>query len=66
MIEVFDVMAFLGNGSPRAMASGISKATIPTMAGMVGALTGVFAQSIIQRHINRQKSNIEDKLTFDH
>jgi len=33
---------------------------------MVGALTGVFAQSIIQRHINRQKSNIEDKLTFDH
>lgn len=66
MIEVFDVMAFLGNGSPRAMASGISKATIPTMAGMVGALTGVFAQSIIQRHINRQKANIENQLTFDH
>jgi len=42
MIEVFDVMAVMGTGSARAMASGISKATIPTMAGMVGALTGVF------------------------
>jgi biopolymer transport protein ExbB len=66
MIEVFDVMAFIGNGSPRAMASGISKATIPTMAGMVGALTGLFAQSLIQRYTKRQKMHIEDKLTFDH
>lgn len=66
MIEVFDVMAFLGNGSPRAMASGISKATIPTMAGMVGALTGVFAQSFIQRYIQRERIHLEDKLTFDH
>lgn len=66
MIEVFDVMAFLGNGSPKAMASGISKATIPTMAGMVGAITGVFAQSLLDRYIRREKSRIEDKLTFDH
>lgn len=66
MIEVFDVMAFFGSGSPKAMASGISKATIPTMAGMVGALTGVFAQSLLERHIRRQKSFAEDQLTFDH
>ncbi|MEQ3693777.1 MAG: biopolymer transport protein ExbB [Thalassolituus sp.] len=66
MIEVFDVMAFFGNGSPKAMASGISKATIPTMAGMVGALTGVFAQSLLERHIKREKIRIEDRLTFDH
>lgn len=66
MIEVFDVMAFLGNGSPKAMASGISKATIPTMAGMVGALTGVFAQSLLERFIKREKIRLEDQLTFDH
>ena len=66
MIEVFDVMAFLGNGSPKAMASGISKATIPTMAGMVGALTGVFAQSLLDRFIKREKIRLEDQLTFDH
>ncbi|AHK16464.1 MAG: MotA/TolQ/ExbB proton channel family protein [Thalassolituus sp.] len=66
MIEVFDVMAFIGNGSPKAMASGISKATIPTMAGMVGALTGVFAQSLLDRYIKREKIRLEDQLTFDH
>ena len=66
MIEVFDVMALFGNGSPKAMASGISKATIPTMAGMVGALTGVFAQSLLDRFIKRQKMHLEDQFTFDH
>jgi len=66
MIEVFDVMAFFGNGSPKAMASGISKATIPTMAGMVVALSGVFAQSLLERYIKREKIRIEDRLTFDH
>ena len=66
MIGVFDVMAFLGSGSPKAMAAGISKATIPTMAGMVGALTGVFGQSLLERYIKREKSHIEDLMTFDH
>ncbi|QQD20914.1 MotA/TolQ/ExbB proton channel family protein [Venatoribacter cucullus] len=66
MIEVFDVMAFLGNGSPKAMASGISKATIPTMAGMVGAITGVFAQSLLEKFIRREKTHLEDRFTFDH
>jgi len=66
MISVFDVMAFIGSGSPKAMAAGISKATIPTMAGMVGALTGVFGQSMLDRYIRREKSHIEDLMTFDH
>ncbi|OGQ89334.1 MAG: biopolymer transporter ExbB [Deltaproteobacteria bacterium RIFOXYA12_FULL_58_15] len=42
MIEVFDVMAITGNGNPRAMAGGVSAATIPTMAGMVAAISGLF------------------------
>ncbi|NRA43007.1 MAG: MotA/TolQ/ExbB proton channel family protein [Pseudomonadales bacterium] len=66
MIAVFDVMAFIGNGSPKAMAAGISKATIPTMAGMVGALTGVLGQSVLDRYIKREKSHIDDLMTFDH
>lgn len=66
MIDVFEIMSFLGSGSPKAMASGISKATIPTMAGMVGALTGVFGQSLLDRYVRRQKSMLEDKMTFDH
>ena len=35
MVEVFDVMAITGSSNARAMAAGISKATLPTMAGMV-------------------------------
>ena len=39
MIEVFQVMAFNGGGDARSMAGGVSKATLPTMAGMVVALS---------------------------
>jgi len=50
MITVFDVMANLGTGNARAMASGVSKSTLPTMAGMVVAVSGIyFAQSLSER-----------------
>ena len=39
MIEVFFVMAVTGGGDAKSMAGGVSKATIPTMAGMVGAIS---------------------------
>lgn len=66
MVGVFDVMASLGTGSARAMASGISKATIPTMAGMVGALTGLLGISILERMERVRRTRIEARLTFDH
>ncbi|MEM8799913.1 MAG: MotA/TolQ/ExbB proton channel family protein [Pseudomonadota bacterium] len=66
MIEVFDVMSLLGNGNARAMASGVSKATIPTMAGMVGALSGVFASSYVENRSNKLGGRLEDSLTMDH
>lgn len=52
MIEVFDVMAFTGTGNPRLMAGGISKATLPTMTGLVISITGLFAITFIERFIN--------------
>lgn len=66
MIEVFNVMAITGTGSARSMASGVSKATIPTMAGMVGALSGVFALSYLQRKTKREVELLNDKLVLDH
>lgn len=66
MIEVFDVMAITGTGSARSMASGVSKATIPTMAGMVGALSGVFASTWLQRRAKSETEMLEDHLTLDH
>lgn len=66
MIEVFDVMAFQGSGNARAMASGVSKATIPTMAGMVAALSGVFLSTYIEKKAKTEAEHLEDQLTMDH
>jgi biopolymer transport protein ExbB len=66
MIEVFDVMAVTGTGNARAMASGVSKATVPTMAGMVGALSGVLFTSILSSWANRRVHFVEDSLVMDH
>lgn len=62
MIEVFDVMAISGSGNARSMASGVSKATVPTMAGMVGALSGVFASTWLKRTVKLERSHLEDAL----
>lgn len=66
MILVFEVMAFFGSGNARAMASGVSKATIPTMAGMVGALIGVFASTFVERGASKRAEQLEDSLTMEH
>lgn len=65
MIEVFTSISFVGTGNARVMASGVSKATIPTMAGMVGALSGLFAMTYLKRFAQRESELIEDRLTTD-
>ena len=66
MIEVFDVMAISGSGNARSMASGVSRATIPTMAGMVGSLSGVFMVTWLQRKTKRRTEQMEDALPMAH
>lgn len=66
MIDVFDVMAVSGTGNARSMASGVSKATIPTMAGMVGALSGVFAHTLLSRMAKKSKFHIEENILLEH
>lgn len=65
MIEVFNIMAVTGGGDVKAMAAGVSKATIPTMAGMVAALSGVFANTAIERIAHRETHLLEDSLILD-
>ena len=60
MIHVFDVITVLGTGNPRAMSTGISLATIPTMAGLVAALSGYYF-SIRLKH----KAEIESQKAAD-
>ena len=62
MIEVFFVMAVSGGGDAKSMAGGLSKATIPTMAGMVGAISGIFAFNYLKSKVDRDLELLEDKL----
>lgn len=63
MIHVFDVLAATGTGNARAMADGISRATIPTMAGLVVALTGLYFNNRFKRLSSRAERKLADLLT---
>jgi biopolymer transport protein ExbB len=66
MIEVFDVMAIAGSGNARGMAAGVSKATLPTMAGMVAALSGMLFSIQLKRFARHESERIEDSLKTVH
>jgi biopolymer transport protein ExbB len=66
MIEVFNVMAVTGGGDAKSMAGGVERSTIPTMAGMVAALSGLFANTYLQRVAGREQQFLQDQLTSDH
>jgi biopolymer transport protein ExbB len=64
MIEVFDVMAG-GSGNTRGMAGGVSKATLPTMAGMVAALSGMLFSAQLRRTAQSEAESVADRLEFN-
>lgn len=66
MIEVFFVMAVTGGGDAKSMAGGVSKATIPTMAGMVGAISGIFAYNYLKGTVERDLELLKDHLPCEH
>ena len=65
MVAVFEIMAEVGTGNARLMASGISMATIPTMAGMVGALSGIYVIRILENRTNSLSIKIEEKISYE-
>ncbi len=62
MIQVFDVMAFTGTGNARLMAGGVSAATIPTMSGLVAALSGLYLATHLEQRTNHKIKQLEDLL----
>jgi len=64
MIHVFDVMAVTGTGNARAMASGVSQATIPTMAGMVIAISGLYFSKLIEQRVSDETHHLTDLLQY--
>jgi biopolymer transport protein ExbB len=61
MIEVFDVMAG-GGGNARGMAAGVSKATLPTMAGMVASISGMLVIVQIKRYAKDEAELLADNI----
>lgn len=62
MLEVFHVISVAGSGNVRAMASGVSAATVSTMAGMVAALSGLFFSVRLTRWADQAHRRLSDVL----
>ena len=60
MIQVFDVMANLGSGNPRAMANGVSAATLPTMSGMLVAIIAIPFWTLLDRRYKREVAKLRE------
>lgn len=58
MIEIFDVIALMGTANARMIASGVSKATFPTMAGMGISLCGILVGSRYERAVQKKVSHL--------
>lgn len=65
MIDVFDVLALTGTGNARAMADSISRATIPTMAGMVVALSGLYFCANLGRRVKNESFRLREDFQRD-
>lgn len=66
MIEVFSVLSITGGGDAKSMAGGVSRATIPTMAGMVAALSGLFANIYLSQLVSQRRARVQAVLAPAH
>ncbi|RMB01863.1 MotA/TolQ/ExbB proton channel family protein [Eilatimonas milleporae] len=65
MIDVFDVLNATGSNDSRSIAAGVSQATITTMAGMVGALSGLFIANMVERQARNKLKQAEKQIVLD-
>lgn len=62
MIEVFEVISIFGNSEPKMMASGISKATIPTMTGITVSLMILLFKASLTRLAHKRLFELQEVL----
>ncbi|MDM7984787.1 MAG: MotA/TolQ/ExbB proton channel family protein [Maricaulis sp.] len=65
MVSVFDVMSISGSSDAQAMSAGVSRATIPTMAGMVASLSGLILANYIERMAKRRTAVLASDLEIE-
>lgn len=62
MVFVFDIMAVTGSTNARLMAAGISRATMPTMAGLLTSVSGVMFTYWFDRFVQRAMAKLSEDL----
>jgi len=63
MTQVFEVMAIQGIADPRALSTGISHATLTTLAGLVIALPGLYFVQLIEHRADRLTDRLAYKIS---
>ena len=62
MISVFETISINGTSDAQSMAQGVYRATIPTMAGLVVALSGYYFSVRLKQIADSETSKLADKL----
>lgn len=62
MIHVFDSLALADVGQARAMADGVARATLPTLAGMAVAVVGLLFTTRLEQVIRREDQRLHDRM----
>ncbi|WP_227368309.1 MotA/TolQ/ExbB proton channel family protein [Halomonas sp. M20] len=62
MIAVFDGLAIQDTGQARAMADGVARATLPTLAGMAVAVMGLLFTTRLEFIIRREDQRLHDRM----
>jgi len=65
MIAIFDVMNVFGNSNARGMAEGISRALLPTTAGLVTSIIGIYFSADLNNRAKTKELLAKDLLTHN-
>ena len=62
MVQIFENLTLFGTGNTRLMASGVALATLPTMAGLVAALSGLCVSAWLKHYSKQKLEELEERL----
>ncbi len=65
MISIFEVLNVFGTGNARGMADGISRALLPTTAGLVTSIIGIYFSADLNNRAKTKELLAKDLLTHD-
>lgn len=64
MIAIFDVITVFGTGNTRGMADGISRALLPTTAGLTTAIVGLYFSANLKHRARIEQQKAQDRLNI--